>query len=848
MADPEFSADNPFAAALSPEERLAAIRRRQAELQAEMEASRADDAEFFEGQVQRGAMSPERAAQFSPDNPFAASLQLGPGSRVVDSINEPINPAMVEAAAQPVNPSLVESLANPISERTLARFATGQEPTGDPIGGDEARRQRLADLEGYFGGMKGAMADTARAFAQGATLGTSDEIMAAAEATYGSLTDAPDSWKQRYDEALAGEREELATLYEEQPGFAMGMEAVGGLATALPTMGASMGPAAARVGYSAATGAPRALARRSFTKRLLGGTAAGAGYGGAYGFGAGEGGVTPRLEGAMTPAALGGGVGAVTPLAGAITRPAASYLAKRRVAERLGEGITRPGQGTGRGARRRAALRAVDPVQAALQTETRDAAATLAQPQPGSLMGEQFGSTRAALSEELKALDKAKFADPEIGLINRRADDAAGKVEGAIDDALGETEGIEALMTRLREESAPQVKEAYDSAYSAVIDYASDEGIALEAALKRAPPSAVRDAKRLMDLDGLESQQFFASIRDDGSIAVTRMPNVREVDYITRALNDMAKAERGKVGPGQTTTTAGGKLEAVSSEVRSQLKRLVPQYAEALERAAPPLVARESTELGINAMKTGMTNDKFKAEIANLKKRHPRLAGLIDKHIALGMRNQIEDVVQRAKDPLASTPTQTGYVARGAQRDPTTDRTLKDLSSGVNRSKIETAIGNERASKLFSELDKGGDAIELRDTLVINLREAARKASDEERIGPSSETMYGAMREAVREFKRRRRGARPDPTSESIVNVLMKKADQEEMTDVLRLGPKRSRGLGAAQAAEVLVGAPSLAATTAVSRRRERRNTADQRAREWMQGAAEHLTGLAGVR
>jgi hypothetical protein len=133
--------------------------------------------------------------------------------------------------------------------------------------------------------------------AQAVSLGTADEAKAWLQSKFAG---------KDYDEALTQERNVLSQMREENPVAAYGGEIAGSLL--LP--GAAM-----KAGASVASNALR-----------MG--AAGAGLGGAYGFGAGEGGLGPRMQSAAVGGAVGGAVGAAAPYA---VKAATRALDKRAV-------------------------------------------------------------------------------------------------------------------------------------------------------------------------------------------------------------------------------------------------------------------------------------------------------------------------------------------------------------------------------------------------------------------------------------------------------------------------------------------------------------------------------------
>lgn len=143
-----------------------------------------------------------------------------------------------------------------------------------------------------------------RAYAQGASVGTSDEVIAAATNPRAALSAAisgegPES--QAYYDRLANERRRLSQFREQYPVEALGAEAAGALTTGalagIATGGSSTaatGTQLARLGQVAKTGAK-----------------VGAVEGGLYGFGQGEGGLGERLKSSAIGTALGLTIGGV---------------------------------------------------------------------------------------------------------------------------------------------------------------------------------------------------------------------------------------------------------------------------------------------------------------------------------------------------------------------------------------------------------------------------------------------------------------------------------------------------------------------------------------------------------
>lgn len=152
-----------------------------------------------------------------------------------------------------------------------------------------------------------------RAGLQGATFGFGDELAAAAAAATGG----GGTFGQRYDQYVAREREDLERFREDQPVLAYGTEMAGAIPTAAVPLGA--------VGRAAQAG--------RLGTRMAASGAVGAGQGGVYGFGAGEGDLGDRAAEAARGAALGGVVGAAAPVVAGGAQKVAQEIADSRAVQ-----------------------------------------------------------------------------------------------------------------------------------------------------------------------------------------------------------------------------------------------------------------------------------------------------------------------------------------------------------------------------------------------------------------------------------------------------------------------------------------------------------------------------------
>lgn len=210
----------------------------------------------------------------------------------------------------------------------------GEPPEGfftDPRTGAMTSRELLANNMS-----PNAATAAAKGAQQGLSFGFGDEVqgaMAAASPWMGG------SAGERYTLGREYARAQEDAARRDRPGATTAGEIGGALGTALmPTGLAARGSqilargaqAAPKVAQTAAA----ARANLPLLSRVAGSSAAGAGMGGLYGFGTGEGGVGPRAESARNAAMFGGAFGAGAPLVGGAVQKILNARAGRNAIKR----------------------------------------------------------------------------------------------------------------------------------------------------------------------------------------------------------------------------------------------------------------------------------------------------------------------------------------------------------------------------------------------------------------------------------------------------------------------------------------------------------------------------------
>lgn len=444
-----------------------------------------------------------------------------------------------------------------------------------------------------------------------------------------------------------------------------------------------------------------ANAGRTVGVRALQGLGVGAAAGGAEGalYGAGEGTDGNRGNKAMWGGALGvatgGALGLAAPYASAGLRSLLGRLKTSDVATIAKSlGISRP---------------AATVVRDALEAGgIDDAMRALDQAGEGAMLADAGQPAR-------QLLDAAAAAGGASGQIARRAvgertREAASRMTGVLDRILGAPQGERELMDAVRNGTAPARRDAYERAYFAPIDYSGGRGRALEALLQRVPSSAIRRAQELMDLEGVESSQILARIGAGGRVSYERLPDVRQIDYITRALNDVAAQAdgQGKLGG---TTDLGRATSNLSKQLRSTLRNAVPEYGAALDTAADAITERNAVETGYSLLRSATRREEVARALGNASKAERQAA-------KQGLRAYLDDTLANVRRTVA---------------DPDTDsregiQLLREFSSRASRDKLRLLLGRDQAEDLIAEIDQAATAFELRAAIAANSKTAIRQS------------------------------------------------------------------------------------------------------------------------
>lgn len=461
------------------------------------------------------------------------------------------------------------------------------------------------------------------------------------------------------------------------------------------SIGANLGGSALTLPYAVAA-APKVVGGGSNLMKILRGATLGGGAGAVEGaiYGAGEGEEGSRADtaklGALYGAAFGGGLGAAVPMLGGLGRTLYNAMSGRRARE----------ASRMLGMRQDVAGLLADRVAA----DAPYAAQNIAQAGESATLGNLGPSTRSLL-------DAVANSPGRSAAIARQ--NVEGIVEGAserfvqtLDDVLGAPQGQNFLQRSVMQQSSIERNNAYNAAYRAIIDYAKPEGVSLRRLLARVDGSVLRRAERLMRAEGISSKQIEAAIDDaTGNVTFTSLPDVRQIDYITRALRDSG-GFGGGLGPDEARV-----VKKLSSEIRQTLDKLVPEYGVARSIAADAISEREAVNVGRNMLKPSVTREDLSLEISGMT---PAELSMVRQ----GLRSQIDDAMANVRRGLTRTDSEPQSVLKP----------LRDLTAPAAREKIGAILEPQEAERLFAMLDEAEQAFSMR--IVAGSRTAPRSQED----------------------------------------------------------------------------------------------------------------------
>lgn len=499
------------------------------------------------------------------------------------------------------------------------------------------------------GGIGQAVGDVVRNVARGTPIGSwldeANALTSSAMSNFsGGQMGAP------YDESVAYQRATDKAIEKESPITSLAGQLTGAVASI---------PAAPVAQIVRGT---------SMLPQIANAAATGLGYGALYGAGEGET-VADRGRNAAVGGGIGGGLGVAVPVVARGVSNTLGYVADKfkGIPQSLGQ--------FERGAVSRVSRAAAD-----------DTLTPAAYSQRVAELGPE--GMLADMGQNLTSQAGAVANQPGRGqsllteAMTQRRMGAPGRVSTDVDTALGPRINVIDAEQRIREHYGKQAAPLYEKFRQGQVPYTRD----LEAIQRtlESQPDILRKARQFAALDGTtDPRQFFANIADDGTVAIKRVPNASEWDYVKRSLDDYAR----NANPGSNEQRIYGNLAGkVRGAIDEALSPGAPDqsiYARARGVAGEGIGLRKSLDEGGDAFTKGLSPDQMRADLSN-KSSAERLA------YALGARNQVSDIMGNSA------------TAFGANGDTAARRAL---GSDYAREKLALVAGDPAAERLIRRLD-----------------------------------------------------------------------------------------------------------------------------------------------
>lgn len=552
-------------------------------------------------------------------------------------------------------------------------------------------KARAAVMDAYVakeakdGGFGLALDDVIRQTAKGVPIlgGAMDEISAAAnsalpEALGGAPYETGLDYQRARDRFRETQNPESSTAVQLAGGVAGTI--AGARALGIPSGAGSATPLLQRAGVGALVTAP-AVGADAFTRA--------------------EGGLEKRGHSALIGAALGVPLGAAAPV---VAQGASSGI------QRLSNWLTSDQMLRRLGISRNAASVLLRQLETD-DTLTGTGAARIRQAGPQGMIADAGPSASNLLDTALERSGPGSTMAREA--IEDRATRANRDLRRTMDTEFGTPVGVETRQRAARQGTAGARQAAYDDAYDSPIDYSAPQGQELwQLVIGRVPNEAVQHANRLMRAEGHASRQIQATVNADGTVTFARLPDVRQLDYVTRALNAVARGAEGQGAMGGTTDV-GRVYQNLSGEIRRRLRNLVPQYGVALDTAADPIRRIQATEFGASILDKGVTREQVAEQLAGM--------GVAERRATIqGLRDQIDEIAANVS-AMASDPNIDARQLR---------EVLGKLTSDAARTKIATTIGSNAANRFMGQVRRSMRAMELRASVSRGSRTFGRQATD----------------------------------------------------------------------------------------------------------------------
>jgi hypothetical protein len=398
--------------------------------------------------------------------------------------------------------------------------------------------------------------------------------------------------------------------------------------------------------------------------------------------------------GAGTGLVTGGIIGGILPVAGAAFRAVMKDFkggTDRRIAKKLG--ISRG---------------SAQILREALENDDFDAAmAAILRAGDQTMLADASESFKNILDIAIQEGGRAARVGREA--VQNRAQQANQRLQGYLDKILEPPKGPLSLKRQIMSESEEARRSLYDPAYAVPIRYNTPMGEQLKGLIDRVPEEALKNANALMRVRGETSAALDFTVRNDGTIDFVTMPDVRQIDYIKRALQDMSRGRPSKDFLSQS-------YDQLARELRDTVSQENPLYAAAVKKGGDVIQDREAVDIGYNLFRTRaglrrVTREEAEEVLLNASETQRRAAR---RGARIAIDDELADIKRTATDPNTDVrelhKIMNGMTGRAAER------------------KMELLLGKEGAEELVGKIEEALTAVELSAAIARNSKTAVRQA------------------------------------------------------------------------------------------------------------------------
>jgi hypothetical protein len=313
----------------------------------------------------------------------------------------------------------------------------------------------------------------------------------------------------------------------------------------------------------------------------------------------------------------------------------------------------------------------------------------VAQPNVPASLAETSGEMRGLLdvSVSVPSAGRAEAMD----IVNRQAREASEGLTSTLNDTLGEPMDVRLATRELMRDTAERREQLYANAYNTRYSMDDPNAQRLAELVDRVDDSVLREANRIMAREGLRSQQMRLVSDADGNIVdIEEMPDIRQIDYITRALQSRA----GTLGASPEDVRT---FSTLLRDIRETADELAPAYREARSEAARVIGEREAMKFGEQVLSPTLKRGDVQIGLENMTE------GELE-NVRSGMRQYIDDVTARVSRPLSQDSQEAAEAVRA----------LRALTSREGEDKIRLVLGDEQASSFIERLRNAVEPLAVR--------------------------------------------------------------------------------------------------------------------------------------